>query len=344
MTRKLLLADDSITIQKVVELVLTDEGFEIKAVTNGEEALAAIKNFRPDIVLADIDMPKINGYQLCEKIKSDTETKDIPVILLSGAFEPIDEALSKQVRADSYIVKPFESQELISKINSILRSLAKNTPTIPAEEVVFAQEADDDSSVVTAEVFEEAPQKNKLKITSAEETTSEYSGDVIEIQDVSIDEAMNAAKQAESLLEQTTEMSAVETSRFSESVVPSYEKKSILKQEIPVQKKSADIPMPSQSDMSNIIKKTVDEKVQSLLSSLDLKDTVMTAISPTIKESLEKILWEISTELTERMLKETIQNSMASINKEVEKVIWETVPEVAETLISKEIKKIRSET
>lgn len=320
MARKLLLADDSITIQKVVELVLTDEGFEIKAVTNGEEALNIIKNFRPDIVLADIDMPKINGYQLCEKIKSDPETKDIPVILLSGAFEPIDEALSKQVKSDSYIVKPFESQELISRINSILKSHTKNAATISYEEVVVAQEAANETDVMTAEVFEEYPQKTRL------ETASEYSGDAIEIHDaeeISINDTINAAKQAESLLEQTSEIPVRERPRFA---------------------KPADMPMPSQSDMSDIIKKTVDEKVESLLSSLDLKDTVITAIGPTLKNSLEKILWEISTELTEKMLKETIQNSMASINKEVEKVIWETVPEVAENLISKEINKIRSET
>ena len=69
MARKLLLADDSITIQKVVELVLAEEGFEIKAVNNGEEALAAAATFKPDIVLADIEMQKMNGYQLCEKLK-----------------------------------------------------------------------------------------------------------------------------------------------------------------------------------------------------------------------------------------------------------------------------------
>ncbi|HDH02517.1 MAG TPA: response regulator, partial [Nitrospirae bacterium] len=119
MSKKLLLADDSITIQKVVELILADEGFEIKSVGDGEHAWALIKEFMPDIVLADIEMPKMNGYQLCEKIKEDENTRDIPVILLAGAFEPIDEDLLKEAGADDYIVKPFESQELISKINAI---------------------------------------------------------------------------------------------------------------------------------------------------------------------------------------------------------------------------------
>src|SRR4030043_1744827 len=120
MARKLLLADDSITIQKVVELILAEEDFEIKSTNNGEEALAVLPSFKPDIVLADIEMPKMNGYQLCEKIKQAPSTNAIPVILLTGAFEPIDEELAKHVGADDFIVKPFESQELTSKINSAL--------------------------------------------------------------------------------------------------------------------------------------------------------------------------------------------------------------------------------
>ena len=120
MAFKLLLADDSITIQKVVELILSEEDFEIKSTNNGEEALAQIPSFRPDVILADIEMPKMNGYQLCEKVKQDPATGNIPVILLTGAFEPIDEELAKQVKADDFIVKPFESQDLLGKVNSVL--------------------------------------------------------------------------------------------------------------------------------------------------------------------------------------------------------------------------------
>src|SRR5208337_3751322 len=119
---KLLLADDSLTIQKVVELVLADEHFEIKACSDGEQALSAMESFGPNIVLADIEMPLLNGYQLCEKIKNNASTVHVPVILLAGAFEPFDENYAKSVGADDYIIKPFESQELISKVKSLLVS------------------------------------------------------------------------------------------------------------------------------------------------------------------------------------------------------------------------------
>ncbi len=122
MPYKLLLADDSLTIQKVVELVLADEHFEIKTFIDGEQALAAIESFCPNIVLADIEMPKLNGYQLCEKIKKNASTVHIPVILLAGAFEPFDENYAKSIGADDYLIKPFESQELISKVKSLLIS------------------------------------------------------------------------------------------------------------------------------------------------------------------------------------------------------------------------------
>jgi CheY-like chemotaxis protein len=81
LAHKLLLADDSITIQKVVELILAEEDFDLKSTNNGEEALALLSSFKPDVVLADIEMPKMNGYQLCEKIKQDPSTSNIPVIL-----------------------------------------------------------------------------------------------------------------------------------------------------------------------------------------------------------------------------------------------------------------------
>ena len=150
MAYKLLLADDSITIQKVVELVLAEEDFQIKSVSNGEDALNLLETFKPDVVLADIEMPKVNGYNLCEKIKKNPLTSHVPVILLAGAFEPIDEELAREVGADDSVIKPFESQELISKINASLAlasSEADREMHTGEEEVLEAFEED----VVTAE-------------------------------------------------------------------------------------------------------------------------------------------------------------------------------------------------
>jgi DNA-binding response OmpR family regulator len=133
MPYRLLLADDSPTIQKVVELLLSPENFEIKSVNDGEEALRAIDSFRPDIVLADIDMPTIDGYQLCERIKKNPLTSSIAVILLAGAFEPFDKNRAKSVLADDFIIKPFESKELISKVQAVLSNYESLKESIEAE-------------------------------------------------------------------------------------------------------------------------------------------------------------------------------------------------------------------
>ena len=118
--QKLLLADDSITIRKVVELVLADEGFELKLTSDGAEALDAVSSFRPDIILADVDMPGLSGYQLTETVKNSPATRSIPVILMVGAFESVDEDLIKKTGADDYIIKPFESNDLITKLRNAL--------------------------------------------------------------------------------------------------------------------------------------------------------------------------------------------------------------------------------
>jgi CheY-like chemotaxis protein len=119
--RKLLLADDSLTYQKVVSLILGDEGMEVVAVGSGAAALKALEQDAPDIVLADVFMPEPNGYEVCAHIKRDARLRHIPVLLLVGTFEPFDEAEARRVGADDVLTKPFQSiRELVSKVGNLL--------------------------------------------------------------------------------------------------------------------------------------------------------------------------------------------------------------------------------
>lgn len=318
MARKLLLADDSITIQKVVELILAEEGFEIKATNNGEEALAVIPSFKPDIILADIEMPKINGYQLSEKIKQDPLMRGIPVILLAGAFEPIDEELAKQVNADDFIIKPFESQELISKINAALTI----SSVAEGEEVEGIAEAE-------AVGLEEVPVEEDL--WSMEEIP-----ETAEVESWSMEEAVVAG--TEELLE-IAEEAGVEAAAVEEVTPPVVKEAAATEVKIGI----PEVEFPSKDELKDIFEHTVNERISSLLSSLDLKEIILTSLMPSMKDSVEKILWEVTPDLVERMLKEMLKGALESLTKEVEKVIWETVPDLAETMISKEIERIRSE-
>src|ERR1051325_9090801 len=112
MGSRILLADDSITIQKVVNLTFTDEGFDVVSVSNGDQAVRMMAEVAPDLVLADIFMPGKNGYEICEAIKQSSQFHQVPVVLLVGAFEPFDQVEAKRVRADAHLTKPFESRTL----------------------------------------------------------------------------------------------------------------------------------------------------------------------------------------------------------------------------------------
>jgi hypothetical protein len=101
--------------------------------------------------------------------------------------------------------------------------------------------------------------------------------------------------------------------------------------------------MLSNEEMKKIFEDAVNTKMTSLLSSLDIKEAILSSLTPIIKESIEKVIWEVAPDITEKMLKEMLKGSLESLTKEVEKVIWETVPDLAETMISKEIERIRSE-
>ena len=121
--RKLLLADDSITIQKVVSLTFADEGIDVVAVGDGDLAVLRILDELPDVVIADVNMPGLNGYQVCERIRSDPRTNHIPVILLIGAFEQFDEKESARVGASAHLTKPFPSiRQLVNQVTDLIEA------------------------------------------------------------------------------------------------------------------------------------------------------------------------------------------------------------------------------
>jgi CheY-like chemotaxis protein len=129
MASRILLADDSITIQKVVNLTFADEGIEVVSVSNGDAAERRLPEVDPDLVLADIFMPGKNGYELCETIKAVPQYKDLPVVLLVGAFEPYNEVEARRVKADGHLTKPFESRVLVEMVRNLIASHPRKRET-----------------------------------------------------------------------------------------------------------------------------------------------------------------------------------------------------------------------
>jgi len=119
---KILVADDNSNIQRMVGLALKDQGIDVVAVGNGEAAVRKISEIRPDLVLADVFMPVRNGYEVCQYVKEDPSLKHIPVILLVGAFDPLDEQEAQRVGADGVLKKPFVPPDpLIVMVKSALQ-------------------------------------------------------------------------------------------------------------------------------------------------------------------------------------------------------------------------------
>jgi len=116
----LLLADDSVTIQRVIELTFADEDVTVIAVGDGDQAIERLEASAPDIVLADIGMPGKNGYEVAHYIRQSPRLSHIPVLLLTGAFEPVDQARADDAGCDGVLAKPFEPQLVISRVKELL--------------------------------------------------------------------------------------------------------------------------------------------------------------------------------------------------------------------------------
>jgi CheY-like chemotaxis protein len=158
---KILVADDNSNIQKMVGLALKDQGIDVVAVGNGEAAVRKISDLRPDLVLADVFMPVRNGYEVCQYVKLDPSLAHIPVILLVGAFDPLDEQEAQRVGADGVLKKPFVPPDpLISMVKSALQRAGVaqgnvSSAKAPAPEVLKGANflAPSNASVPTVESF-----------------------------------------------------------------------------------------------------------------------------------------------------------------------------------------------
>lgn len=130
MAKKILVADDSLTIQKVIRLALSGDGYEIQTVSDGKEALEQASLFRPDIFIIDVSLPIFDAYQVREHLLQKPDLKNIPVILMSSAFEKVDETRSKQLGFAGHLIKPFDPSHLRSTLLSVSNFTPANDPVM----------------------------------------------------------------------------------------------------------------------------------------------------------------------------------------------------------------------
>ncbi len=124
--QKILIVDDDTNISELISLYLTKECFETQCVENGEDALVAFSTFRPDLILLDLMLPGMDGYQVCREIRKTSQT---PIIMLSAKGEVFDKVLGLELGADDYVIKPFDSKELVARVKAVLRRTYVEEPS-----------------------------------------------------------------------------------------------------------------------------------------------------------------------------------------------------------------------
>lgn len=123
--RSLLLVDDDPEILTLLRAKLADEPFELLTAVEGESALNIVRTQKPDLVVLDVNLPGLSGLEVCRSLRADKDTRDIPIIILSGRSDQIDRVLGLEFGADDYVTKPFNPRELILRIHNVLRRVYK---------------------------------------------------------------------------------------------------------------------------------------------------------------------------------------------------------------------------
>jgi DNA-binding response OmpR family regulator len=120
MAKRVLIADDEPNIVASLEFLMEQAGFEVKLAANGKEALDLVAAFKPDLVLLDVMMPEMNGYEVCQRLKSDPATRAVKVVMLSAKGREVEVAKGLELGADAYVTKPFSTRELVARVREML--------------------------------------------------------------------------------------------------------------------------------------------------------------------------------------------------------------------------------
>lgn len=209
MASRLLVADDSITIQKIVSMAFESEDMEVEGVGDGQEAFDRIAEFKPDIVLADVDMPGLDGFELSAKIKQTPETSGIKVLLLASDFEDFDEQRYQKCGADNHISKPFKSDDIVAMVKGLLESSSGDDVVSLSESEIIEQLDDtEEASKISGNLKEpqEEPSLEELlesveKLSTEEGETSYAEGEVFALteDDLELPESVELSADNEAL-------------------------------------------------------------------------------------------------------------------------------------------------
>ncbi len=305
MSKKLLLADDSITIQKVIGITFANEDYDLTIVDNGDAALQKAQADKPQLILADVFMPGKNGYELCAAVKQDPNLQDVPVLLLTGTFEPFDEEKAVSSGANGWIAKPFESSSLIAKVEELIGGGAPATAPAPQAQPVAPTPPQ--PAAPTPPPQPAAPVEDSWADVSLEETPAPVAAAEAPIFEDASDFIIDDGSGADTADTSDVWADSTDTIEMAEPEVMAVETAPPIQPVAPPPAAPTPPPQPAAPVAPAAPAGSLESQVAGL-SEADLQRVVEKVASAV----LEKVVWEVVPDLAENLIKDEIRKLKGS--------------------------------
>ena len=359
MGKRILLAEDSLTIRKVFELTFAQSDISLTTIDNGNDAVRIAEETAPDLVVADVTLPGKDGFRVAQELKASEKTRACPVLILCGMLSPFDEGRYKESGAGGVLFKPFESRELIDKVQELLRSTEETARKEKGEAAPAAEEPWDFS-----DVLEEVEQVSGKDVSAAEAKQGEDLLPGVSVTagktegglslgefDVSLEELEETPKEPpqEAFMEAppapAPTVAHIEGEPFTDApgavtdlalAIESVEELEELEdlEEVEQLQKESERPITSEVAASPFVPSAAAGMESALREQFSAR--AQEIFEKVAAETVEKVLWE--------QMDRIVAEFSAKIRESVEAVAWEVIPSTAEMLIREEISRIREQT
>ena len=368
MSIKVLVADDSITIQKVIGIIFGGGEYSLTVVDNGKSAVEKAREITPDILLIDALMPGMSGYEVAEAVRSTPSLASKPILILTGSFEPFDEEKAKRCGADDFIAKPFESQQIITKVKELLAlgnsraqqsiqaTPPQQTPELLQEEQAFSAPALDIlQPTAPADIWSAFTPETEPPVAAPSTPVAEAPAGAVN--EPNVFAIVNEESDAQLVQTDTAEESPL--SHTGSQWVPVEENTFEFEEELitePVQTTFADKQTPLQNASFGDISFEDDVATPIIPATMEPDFSVpapdvadFTATTPEFKTEPSLVSLPVAetappeaTTQSVPLTEEQLRAAITSASKEViERIVWEIVPDLAEAMIREAIRKIK---
>jgi CheY-like chemotaxis protein len=346
---KILLADKSITIQKVVEMLFSGREYEVSCASDGETALNEAGRTLPDVVLADVDLPRIDGYSFSARLKQVPALAQTPVILMLSRDDVFDEAKAKQAGIVDNIAKPFESQELIGKVRKAISAAPPRAaePAAVAPRPAAAPPAQKPKQATPTDIFdiiEEAPSPVDLKPGVSAPVAEEEAVFEVEPEFEAEDQQAIEEKEALPVGKKAVDEMRAGLGLAAVAALDTFEKPAQRRPETPQPQ------LPEAREYVPPVRSEPATEAPSVAVSEDmLRRMAQETVTRMAKEVFAKLPPVQPPAISEEMLQKVLEESVAKVVREtarqvIEKVAWEVIPDLAEMLVKAEIERLKAET